>query len=223
MAQLKDTLITGDLRVTGTIYGINNNAADADHTHGNIQKGGTLQTNDVTIATGDKLVITDSSDSHKVARASISFNTSSTTSFLRNDGKWATPANTTYTFTTTGTGNAVTAVTLSGTTVTVNKGATYNNYTHPAYTSRENGLYKITVNETGHVNAVNTVSKKDITDLGVPDSAAFYIDFHSLDAIGQDTDNPWYDLSINVDQSAFNTALQNDSPIYFRDLDRGTL
>lgn len=75
---------------------------------------------------------------------------------------------TTYTFTTTGSGNAVTAVTLSGTTITVNKGATYNNYTHPSYTSHENGLYKVTVNETGHVSGANTVSKKDITDLGIP-------------------------------------------------------
>ena len=43
----------------------------SSHTHGNIQNGGTLQTNDITIASGDKLVVTDSSDSSKVARTSV--------------------------------------------------------------------------------------------------------------------------------------------------------
>ena len=47
--------------------------AAGNHTHGNISNTGTLQTSDVTIDNGDKLVITDASDSHKVARASLSF------------------------------------------------------------------------------------------------------------------------------------------------------
>lgn len=102
----------------------------SSHAHGNVQNGGTLQTNDVTIATGDKLVITDSSDSHKVARASITFNTSSTTSFLRNDGTWATPVGTTYTVTVTGTGNAITNIGLSGTTITATKGSSFAASTH---------------------------------------------------------------------------------------------
>lgn len=43
-----------------------------------------------------------------------------------------------------------------------------NNYTHPAYTSRTSGLYKITVDATGHVSAVTAASKSDITALGIP-------------------------------------------------------
>lgn len=62
----------------------------ASHTHGNIQNGGTLQTNDITIASGDKLVVTDSSDSSKVARTSISFDGSTTTKCLTQKGTWAT-------------------------------------------------------------------------------------------------------------------------------------
>ena len=58
------------------------------HTHGNIQNGGTLQTSDVTIANGDKLVVTDSSDSNKVARASIAFDGSTTNQFLSKKGTW---------------------------------------------------------------------------------------------------------------------------------------
>ena len=62
----------------------------SSHTHGNIQNGGTLQTDDVTIASGDKLVITDSSNSSKVARASISFDGSTATKALTQKGTWET-------------------------------------------------------------------------------------------------------------------------------------
>lgn len=58
------------------------------HTHGNIQNGGTLQTNDVAIASGDKLVVTDSSDSNKVARTSLSFDGSTATKALTQKGTW---------------------------------------------------------------------------------------------------------------------------------------
>lgn len=60
--------------------------SDFSHAHGNIQNGGTLQTNDITIANGDKLVVTDSSDSSKVARASIAFDGSTTTKALTPKG-----------------------------------------------------------------------------------------------------------------------------------------
>lgn len=75
------------------------------HTHGNIQNGGELQTTDVAIATGDKLVVTDNSDSDKVARTSLSFDTANTSAYLRKDGTWATPA------------GGVTDVTVNGTSV----------------------------------------------------------------------------------------------------------
>lgn len=41
-------------------------------------------------------------------------------------------------------------------------------YTHPNYTAKTNGLYKITVDSTGHVSGTNSVSKADITALGIP-------------------------------------------------------
>lgn len=62
--------------------------SDFSHAHGNIQNGGTLQTDDITIANGDKLVVTDSSDSSKVARASIAFDGSTTTKALTQKGTW---------------------------------------------------------------------------------------------------------------------------------------
>ena len=41
-------------------------------------------------------------------------------------------------------------------------------YTHPSYTAKSNGLYKITVNSTGHVSGTTAVTKSDITALGIP-------------------------------------------------------
>ena len=43
-----------------------------------------------------------------------------------------------------------------------------NNYTHPSYTAKSSGLYKVTVDSTGHVSATASVSKGDITALGIP-------------------------------------------------------
>lgn len=63
----------------------------ASHTHGNITNGGALQTTDVTIASGDKLVVTDASDSNKVARASIAFDGSTTGQLLSKAGTFQNP------------------------------------------------------------------------------------------------------------------------------------
>lgn len=41
-------------------------------------------------------------------------------------------------------------------------------YTHPGYTAKSSGLYKITVDGTGHVSATTAVTKSDITALGIP-------------------------------------------------------
>ena len=43
-----------------------------------------------------------------------------------------------------------------------------NKYTHPGYTARVSGLYKITVDDLGHVKQVTTVTKEDIVALGIP-------------------------------------------------------
>lgn len=115
----------------------------SSHTHGNIQNGGTLQTTDVAIANGDKLVITDSSNSSKVARASITFDGSTATKALTQKGTFE----------------------------------SFNNYTHPSYTAKSSGLYKVTVDATGHVSAATAVAKSDITTLGIPAQDTTYSDF----------------------------------------------
>ena len=99
----------------------------AEHTHGNIQNGGTLQTNDITIASGDKLVVTDSSDSSRIARTSLSFDGSTATQCLTKKGTWATFGTSNLTIGTTSTtamaGN--TAVNNVAQTATDSTNATY--------------------------------------------------------------------------------------------------
>lgn len=49
-----------------------------------------------------------------------------------------------------------------------------NKYVHPSYTAKASGLYKVTVDATGHVSAVAVVTKGDITALGIPGSDTQY-------------------------------------------------
>ena len=46
--------------------------------------------------------------------------------------------------------------------------ATDTKYTHPTHTAKANGLYKVTVDNQGHVSATSAVAKADITALGIP-------------------------------------------------------
>ena len=51
-----------------------------------------------------------------------------------------------------------------------------NKYTHPSYTARSSGLYKVTVDATGHVSAATAAAKADITALGIPAQDTTYSD-----------------------------------------------
>ena len=91
--------------------------------------------------------------------------------YLRGDGTWAVPTNTTYgvaTDETNGLMSATDKAKLDG----IASGA--NKYTHPSYTSRTSGLYKITVDASGHVSAATAVTKTDITALGIPSTNTTY-------------------------------------------------
>ena len=128
-----------------------------------------------------------------------------TTKFLRGDGTWVIPDNTTYTLmgNSTNTGWEVSLTPSSGSSTSTivptfsgsssglvpkpssgdttkflnaNGGWTEptGTYTHPSYTAKTPGLYKITVNNTGHVSAATAVTKDDITELGIPDEDTTY-------------------------------------------------
>lgn len=61
--------------------------AASDHVHGNITNAGAI-TSDTTVANGDKIVITDSSNSNKISRSSIAFDGSDDTVALTKKGTW---------------------------------------------------------------------------------------------------------------------------------------
>lgn len=51
-----------------------------------------------------------------------------------------------------------------------------NKYVHPSYTAQKSGLYKVTVDASGHVSATTAVDKADITALGIPAQDTTYAD-----------------------------------------------
>ena len=160
-------------------------AASSSHTHGNIANGGTLQTNDITIANGDKLVVTDSSDSSKVARASIAFDGSTTTQALTKAGTWA----------------------------------TFNNYSHPAGSAPSKtgvpaanatpgfgGTFKvnqITTDATSHVSAVTerTITIPNATATTSTAGLMSAADKKKLDGIAAGTASPLMDGKASVGNS----------------------
>lgn len=64
--------------------------SESDHYHGNINSAGIITNTDVTIASGDKLIVMDSSNNNKIAKTSVSFDGSTATQCLTKKGTWAT-------------------------------------------------------------------------------------------------------------------------------------
>ena len=73
--------------------------------------------------------------------------------------------------------NIIESITVNGNAVSVtNKTAAIKvkEYTHPKFTKHDKGLYKITVNNEGHVSDATSVTKADITSLGIPAQDTVY-------------------------------------------------
>ena len=73
--------------------------------------------------------------------------------------------------------NIIESITVNGNAVSVtNKTAAIKvkEYTHPKFTKHDRGLYKITVNNEGHVSDATSVTKADITSLGIPAQDTVY-------------------------------------------------
>lgn len=107
------------------------------------------------------------------------------TQYLRGDGQWATPTNTTYgvfkgsTTSADGGTGLVPQPKVANTSQFLRGDGTWatptdTKYTHPTYTARAAGFYKVTVDGTGHVSAVTNVVKADITALGIPGQDTTY-------------------------------------------------
>lgn len=69
-----------------------------------------------------------------------------------------------------GSGNAVDSASITGSTLTLTKGATFNNYVHPAgdAVSKASGFYKFATDSLSHVRNPIPVTQADITALGIP-------------------------------------------------------
>ena len=72
--------------------------------------------------------------------------------------------------TVTGSGNAINNASITGSTLTLNKDATFNNYVHPAgdAVSKASGFYKFATDSLSHVRNPIPVTQADITALGIP-------------------------------------------------------
>lgn len=68
----------------------------------------------------------------------------------------------------------------------------YNRYTHPNYTSRSTGFYKVAVDGLGHINTVGTVTKSDITALGLNASDVSALSDKKRNLSAADLNNPNY-------------------------------
>ena len=113
--------------------------------------------------------------------------------FLRGDGTWATPTNTTYNVFKGASASAAGGTGLVPAPTAANAGQflkgdgtwatpTDTKYTHPTYTARSAGFYKVTVDGTGHVSNVANVTKADITGLGIPGQDTTYSVFKAAGA-----------------------------------------
>lgn len=132
-----------------TSMGVATSYALANHVHGNLSSGGSILTS-ATIGAGDRIVIVDANDSGRLTGSSITFSTSTANYFLRQDGTWQEPRDTTY--------SASTGIYQSGTVFSL---ATITS-SNPTSTSAPNpggtftAVDAVTYDTYGRVTSVNT-------------------------------------------------------------------
>lgn len=168
----------------------------SSHGHGNISNTGTLNSD---ISTVNKVVVTDSSNnvktinklpSDKVTHQDITGKLDKAQG-TSNNGKFLKVG---------ADGN----VALE--TVTIPPA-----YTHPSYTAQSNGLYKITVDNLGHISNVIAVAKADITALGIPGEDTVYTHPSTHPTSMIIDSNAYANLGTSADasQEAINTAINS--------------
>lgn len=73
-----------------------------------------------------------------------------------------------------------------------------NNYTHPTQPmgAKTSGLYKVTIDGSGHITAVTAVTKEDITGLGIPGQDTIYT--HPSDGPSGGVTSGLYKIAVNA-------------------------
>ena len=141
--------------------------AASNHTHGNITNAGDI-TATATIASGDRIVINDESAS-KITNSSITFGTATTT-YLRNDGTWNTPTNTTS-------GTSYAAANVPNNTTFGTNGSIYNVYNATKHSTLTVSLAVAswnTTNKTISVTASGVTASNLVLVSPAPASTAVY-------------------------------------------------
>lgn len=99
---------------------------------------------------------------------------------------------------------------ITATAIGVEEGA--NNYIHPSYPIKESGLYKISVDNFGHVNNVTPVTKDDIISLGIPSTdtnTTYSVATHETDGLMDSQDKVKID---NTPNFIFSTTVPTELP-----------
>lgn len=84
-------------------------------------------------------------------------------------------------------------------------------YAHPTHTSHASGLYKVTVDEQGHVSAASAVTKQDITSLGIPAQDTTYNNASaSADGLMAKEDKARFDAMPSIYTATPETLVEGD-------------
>ena len=105
---------------------------------------------------------------------------------------------------------------VTATAIGVEEGA--NNYIHPSYPIKESGLYKISVDNFGHVNNVAPVTKDDITALGIPSedtNTTYSITTHETDGLMSKDDKIRFDNYPKITFSTTVPEMLDDNEVRF--------
>lgn len=158
---------------------LNDLVVDMRHSHGELTTAGVLTNVDVNIATGDQLVITDASDSNKIKKSSIIFNTTSAQKYLSQDGTFRIPAiagnglsdSVSNGVTTISHGNTSNVSNLVGNGRTYINGLTFDDYGHiTAYSTNTETVVDTDLNNyvsaiSGTVTGTLTLEREGLADL----------------------------------------------------------
>ena len=90
-----------------------------------------------------------------------------------------------------------------------------NTYVHPTYSSEVSGFYKVTV-DNGHISAVETVTKEDITSLGLLYAASSTVGGSATQAISDESGNnikETYASSISISGSKISLLNKNGTEL----------
>lgn len=124
--QVPKVTVDAQGHVTGVTTTAITGVTPASHAHGNVTNAGAITAAGVALANGDALVFADASDSNKLKKTSITVGTETTT-YLRNDGKWAALDLSSLTFDDTPTQNSNNPVKSGGIYVAINGTILYEN------------------------------------------------------------------------------------------------